>query len=123
MIDITKKWAKKHGYFGLAGGWIYHSASPSTSSRSRTGWKPICQGWANFYRLYRPQIDYWWREQEFRRLVAGAGGTVDSYGTKKCIVTNNLGTTLAFTSNTKGSAQYRTLVWLRVTEAEKWKDL
>lgn len=42
-IKAAKAWAKKHGWTGALGGWIY---APTTKHNPRP--KPVCQGWESF---------------------------------------------------------------------------
>jgi hypothetical protein len=54
------KWAYAHGYYGTAGGWIYKEGDTrlrTSGKRKNKATKPICQGWENFYKIYRYRID------------------------------------------------------------------
>lgn len=48
--QLAKLYAYAHGYYGQHGGWIYKDD------------RVICQGWWEFHRRYRHQINEWvWR--------------------------------------------------------------
>lgn len=66
----AKEYGKAHGYYGMAGGWIYRDGSDDAEiyytrdgltniRRSRFNGKPVCQGWLSFYYLYKRDIEYW----------------------------------------------------------------
>ena len=62
-------WGEAHGYFALSGGWVYtHHEVPVIGPRegcrhySKTGWQPVCQGWANFYARRAWEIEQWLEE-------------------------------------------------------------
>lgn len=46
-------WGNAHGYFGEAGGWIYHQSSDT----------PICQGWDKIYNANWQSIHVWWENR------------------------------------------------------------
>lgn len=69
-ITKARKWGQAHGYYGMTGGWIYREGKdipirgPRHGVLSRTGHKPVCQGWAKLYDRKAATIESWLQMME-----------------------------------------------------------
>lgn len=49
---LSKAYARKHGYAGAQGGWIWRLNADGVA----TGRHPVCQGWRSFWSVFKYQI-------------------------------------------------------------------